>query len=134
MISSVKGLWLLVLMWFILSCYGLFLRTPSGATPSIHHLDKVAHFGMFFGQFYLLGVLLNAKNKVQMWRLWCLGLMWAVLSELIQGYFTTRIMDVWDGVADVVGVTAALGVLYQQGKQKTPASSAPIMHDDRGDC
>lgn len=135
MTSSVKGFWLLVLMWFILSCYGLFLRTPSGATPSINHFDKVAHFVMFFGQFYLLGVLLNAKSKVQIWRLWCLGLMWAVLSELIQGYFTTRTMDVWDGVADMGGVTAALGVLYQQGKQKSNSlSSAPIIPDDRDDC
>lgn len=48
---SVKWLWFVILVWFGLSCYGLFLRVPSGHVSSVSHLDKVAHFVMFLGSF-----------------------------------------------------------------------------------
>ncbi|STZ07248.1 Predicted integral membrane protein [Moraxella caprae] len=114
---SVKWLWFAVLLWFGLSCYGLFLRVPSGQVPSVSHLDKVAHFAMFFGQFYLLSLLFNINTKTKALYLWAVALGWAVASELIQGYFTTRTMDVWDGVADMVGASLAVGwrYLWQRG-------------------
>ncbi len=114
---SLIGLWFGALVWFILSCYGLFLRT-SGAAPNISHLDKAAHFVMFFGQFYLIGILFNMSGKAAI-KLWGLALVWAALSELIQGYATTRTMDVYDGVADMMGATLAIALLYFI-KQKKP--------------
>lgn len=64
---------------------------------------------MFFGQFYLLSLLFNINTKTKALYLWAVALGWAMASELIQGYFTTRTMDVWDGVADMVGASLAVG-------------------------
>lgn len=42
-----------------------------------------------------------------------MALCWAVASELIQGYFTARTMDVWDGVADMMGASLAVWVAWE---------------------
>lgn len=112
-----KWFWLVALVWFGLSCYGLFWRVPSGSAPAISHVDKVAHGLMFFGQFYLLGTLVKINTKAKAVGLWLVALSWAVLSELIQGYFTMRTMDFWDGVADMVGASVAVAYGWYQGRR-----------------
>lgn len=112
-----KWFWLVALVWFGLSCYGLFWRVPSGSAPAISHVDKVAHGLMFFGQFYLLGTLVKMNTKAKAVGLWLVALLWAVLSELIQGYFTVRTMDFWDGVADMVGASVAVAYGWYQGRR-----------------
>lgn len=107
-----------VVIWFLLSCYGLFLRMPSVGVPSVSHLDKVAHFAMFFGQFYLLGWAFVVKQRAGFVRLWLIALGWAMASELIQGAFTERNMDFWDSVADMMGATLAMACLYTQNIKK----------------
>lgn len=107
---SSKWLWAVAVFWFGVSCYGLFLRTSSGEPPAIVHFDKMAHFGMFFGQFYLLAKIYPPKSTRRVLGLIGMAFMWAVASELIQGYFTTRMMDVWDGVADMMGAMSAVAV------------------------
>lgn len=99
-------------VWFLLSCYGLFLRVPSSGVPNVIHLDKMAHFAMFFGQFYLLGRVFVVNRQSQFFGLWLVALLWAVVSELVQGIFTARTMDFWDGVADMAGATLAVLYLY----------------------
>lgn len=106
----------LAFIWFGLSCYGLFLRPMSVGVPSIVHLDKVAHFILFFGQFYLLGRWCGVHDVKKAVALWGVALVWTVASELIQGYFTTRTMDFWDGVADMMGASLAVGWVYLRQK------------------
>lgn len=103
-----KWLWVVGVLWFGLSCYGLFFRSSGGELPAITYFDKVAHFGMFFGQFYVLAKIYPPKSVHRTLGLIVVALLWAVASELIQGYFTTRMMDVWDGVADMMGAILAV--------------------------
>lgn len=118
MTKSTSHIWtFLAIFWFGVSVYGLFLQTPNGQPPQFIHIDKVAHWGMFLVQFYLLGRIMYAKNKtINYGRLLLLALFWATSSELIQGYFTTRTMDKWDAAADMFGVICALGLLHLRVK------------------
>lgn len=73
------------------------------------HADKIAHFGIFFGQFWLLGrSVLRYPNK----RYWGIGVMaafaLAIGTEILQGMTGYRSMELWDGVADMVGAGVAL--------------------------
>ncbi|MDO4700600.1 MAG: VanZ family protein [Moraxella sp.] len=113
MTKTTATLWIyLATFWFGMSIYGLFLQIPSAQPPPFIHMDKVAHWGLFFGQFYLLGQVCFYKNgRIAYGKLLLLALIWAVSSELIQGYFTNRTMDRWDATADMCGAICALGLL-----------------------
>lgn len=102
--------WGLYLVWIIV--LWVVFTPHKYQSENINHVDKVAHFGVFFGQFCLLGHLLNINNKTKALFLWVVALLWAVVSELIQGYFTARTMDIWDGVADMVGASLAIRWVY----------------------
>lgn len=102
----------LALLWFLMSVYGLFLKAPSTEPPLFNQMDKVAHFVMFLGQFYSVGKIYQRQSNKQPYSwLLMLAVFWAIFSELIQGYFTARTMDVWDGVADTIGALCACFLL-----------------------
>ena len=101
----------MALLIFIGSCYGLFGRAPASPLPDGVGVDKVVHFLMFFGQFYVLGRALK-PSRLGLLGLWCVALGWALTSEFIQGHFTARTMDVWDAVADMLGATLAVALLF----------------------
>lgn len=99
---------ILALLWFALLLYALLLK-PTGNIPTFAYADKVAHFGIFFGQFWLMGrSLINYPNKFY----WIIGILFAFIlaigTEMLQGMTGYRSMELWDGVADMVGAGVAL--------------------------
>ena len=44
---------LLALLWLAAGLYSLLFREAAGGAPPFAHFDKVAHFALFFGQFWL---------------------------------------------------------------------------------
>lgn len=91
-------------LWFMATIY-LLLKPPSGEPPPFAHFDKLGHFILFFGQFWLLSKLFFTEYKpVPVLYLSILVILWAVLSEVIQGVFTVdRHADVRDVVVDIIG-------------------------------
>ena len=69
--------------------------------------DKIAHFGAYL----VLGVLLAAGRGPEARALWLilLGSLYGIIDELHQSFVPGRSADVWDVVADILGV--ATGVL-----------------------
>lgn len=105
------------ILWFMMSIYGLFLQAPSTQPPPFIHMDKVAHWGLFLVQFYVLGRVIYAKTyAIPYGKLLLLALFWAISSELIQGYFTARHMDIYDMMADMTGAICALVLLRPVSK------------------
>ena len=52
---------LLAIIWFLASIYFLFLASGNNPLP-IAHFDKICHFGLFFGQFWLLAKICLQSN------------------------------------------------------------------------
>lgn len=82
--------------------------------------DKLGHIWLYGGLALLLNLLLNRKImtvksiRFQLGSVLVLG--FAAVEELSQGLFTTRHLDGWDFVADVLGVyLAALLVMQKKG-------------------
>lgn len=102
--------WLLfALLWLAASVYALFFK-PDNGTPPFAHFDKAAHFGLFFGQFWLLAKIFLHRQQTPPWR-WLLpaAFIWAGLSEYLQATLTPdRHGDVFDAIADVLGAACAL--------------------------
>lgn len=101
---------LLAVLWFAAGVYGLIFREAGSAPPPWPHFDKIAHCGLFFGQFWLLSKVFRAQGRsIPLLPLWLSALLLAVVSEWAQAAFTlTRSADWLDGVADMLGASAAL--------------------------
>lgn len=104
--SSAFAVWFAVL-WFLSS-----LSPSSQASPEIPHLDKVAHFGYFFGGAGLLAASLYRLNPATPhWRriiLLTILILAAVgwLDEWHQTHTPGRSGNSWgDWLADVLGAT-----------------------------
>lgn len=98
-------------LWFMATIY-LLLKAPSGEPPPFTHFDKLGHFVLFFGQFWLLSKLFFTDHKpVPVLYLSILVVVWAILSEVMQGVLTQdRNADVWDAAADVLGGMLAIAL------------------------
>lgn len=108
--------WLLAAaLWFAAGVYGLIFREADGAPPPIAHFDKIAHAGLFFGQFWLLAKGWRQRGRrIPYVALWLLALLLAGLSEWAQGALTlTRSADWRDAVADMAGASAALWLAWR---------------------
>lgn len=98
--------------------------TPDGALelPLLPGVDKVIHALAFGLPVYLFGRLVK--------RAWLIGLVFAVhaaLSEVIQGTLIPfRDPDVWDGVADLIGIGLALLLLWSSHRAERSATSGPV--------
>ena len=101
---------LLAVLWFAAGVYGLIFRETDGGAAPIPHFDKVAHFGLFFGQFWLLAkVFMQERRAIPFAALLVLALALAAGSEWAQGALTqTRAGDWRDALADISGAVAAL--------------------------
>lgn len=111
------------LIWFIASVYALFLKPSAiNIAPPFPHFDKVVHCGLFFAQTWLLGKIWLTENW-QINKLYLLipMIIWAGLSEVLQSLLTrSRHGDVWDMLADIVGILFALFFLQQSQSCKHP--------------
>ncbi len=98
------------LLWFMGSLYFLFRPTTATDTMPFAHFDKLAHFSMFFGQFWLLCKAYTSELKaIPLKWLFVAAVVWAVSSEVLQMLLTTtRSGDAWDALADVTGAALAL--------------------------
>lgn len=114
-----RGLgWLLLLTLLAAQVWGLYLLTPGAGEPYFQGQDKVAH-ALLFGVPTALAFLLGARLVV-------LGiLLHAVVSEPLQGLLTTtRTADVWDLVADLVGIGLAVALVLVL-RARRPAAARP---------
>lgn len=98
-------LWRFIFTLVFVVVSGLFLMqsppSPSSVTQ-IPHIDKVVHFVLFF----VLAATMHLAFRPRMWFALPLLLGYAVAIEVIQHYVPGRGADVWDVVADMVGVAA----------------------------
>ncbi len=101
---------LFAVMWFIAAVYSLLFRESDGGAPPFAHFDKVAHFALFFAQFWLLAkAFMQDRLAVPYRLLFVLAVLAAAGSETAQALFTrTREGSIADGLADVLGACAAL--------------------------
>ncbi len=88
---------------------------PGNGKIAGNYLDKVVHFGIFF----LLSV--NICYKFQNKETLISALLWAMLfgpfTEVIQQFIPGRGMDIYDGIADALGVV--LGYYLYQTKPRS---------------
>ncbi|WP_296704340.1 VanZ family protein, partial [Algoriphagus sp.] len=78
--------------------------TPSQVGPSGSYNDKIAHFLLFFG------LSINGCFKFQKPEKLVEALIWIILfglmTEFVQKFVPGRDMDLYDGIADTMGVIA----------------------------
>lgn len=115
----------LAAMWFAAVVYSLLLRESDGSVPPFPNFDKVAHFALFFAQFWLLAKAYAAAGRPLPYRgLMIAASVFAVASECAQALFTeTREGSAADAAADVLGAAAALWFARKIGQAKSLKSS-----------
>ncbi|MGX5915081.1 VanZ family protein [Aliidiomarina sp. Khilg15.8] len=94
-----------VLVLIVVSALFFTQNPPAG--PSIPHLDKVVHFGLFF----ILAASMHYAFRLP-WG-WSLLLLagYGIAIEAIQHHLPNRGADVWDLVADVAGAACFYALL-----------------------
>ncbi|MDO4434444.1 MAG: VanZ family protein [Alysiella sp.] len=127
-----KNKWLLAtLIWLIAGIYTLIFREtpPHRTAPPFPHFDKVAHSLLFLCQTWLAAkIWLTENQKPPYFVLFLLGFIYALSSEMAQHLFTqTRQGDIWDGIADMLGVIIALNLAHLRHTihPNTPISNNP---------
>lgn len=97
----------LSIAWAILIFVLCTLPPSSLPKVKILHLDKVAHFGVFFVQSVLLSLLFSFQTRKSYFQIIFLSTLLAFvyggLIEILQGAFYNRSGDVYDLVADIFG-------------------------------
>ena len=88
---------------------------PGNGKIAGNYLDKVAHFSLFlFMTINILHSLIDKKRSTEL-------LLWLVLagllSEVIQQFIPGRNMDLYDGIADTLGIMVAF-YIYRNNKMK----------------
>jgi VanZ family protein len=101
-------------LWFLLIM--VLLSLPGSAFPSfvIWAPDKIAHILMFGMQFLLLWLAMELPRRIEIFRLPPLvfsasaTILFGILSEIYQEVCTTRVADVYDMIANTIGVLLAM--------------------------
>ena len=81
--------------------------------------DKLVHVGLFagFGLFWTLA----CSTRHGWYRILWVGIVLALVTEIIQGApGLHRQSDIWDGVADVVGLVAAIQIAARVNRYRYP--------------
>jgi VanZ family protein len=113
-----------------------YLQSPG---PDFRYKDKLAHVVEYF----VLGSLLalnmrwfTGRSKALTFLfLFAVGASVAALDEVFQSYVPGRSIDVFDWVADTLGVAAGVGLCGPRGirmKTRKPASADPEAFDSEG--
>lgn len=109
--------------WFAAGIYALISRESGNAPPPFPHFDKAAHFALFFAQIWLLAkAFIHDGLKIPYRGLLVFALLFAAGSEWAQAAFTaTREGSVGDGIADMLGASAALWLAAKTAAVKKAA-------------
>lgn len=97
----------------IIICTALFFKEVSTKSIAIGHIDKVAHFGVFF----VLTAILSKALKAPIWFYVCVLGIYGAGVELVQGTLPHRQASFADFIADVAGIIAYL-VIYHFWQQR----------------
>lgn len=107
------------LTWTILMLYVCLMKSSSVPSVSIVGIDKIVHIFLHLFFTLLWGIALvkikrfDSFSKLMRF-LFVLSLVFGLLIEFIQGYFTaTRSADVTDVLANIFGAFFAIALLYQ---------------------
>lgn len=112
-VLAARGLF--VLAQFVV-LYGVF--KPSGG-KAVLPWDKAEHFVAFFG---LMLLVLVAFPRTASWRLGAILSAEGAAIEIIQGLpLVGRDADVWDWVADTIGILAVIAVVLATRIRRTPS-------------
>ena len=102
-----RALWTLCIVWTAVIFIGCTL--PSNLMPTIKvlNVDKMAHFGFFFVQSVLWGLLLCFKTKQTHFQIIVLvtlsAFLYGGMIEILQSEIFNRSSELYDLIADVVG-------------------------------
>lgn len=98
--------WLVMIVLLLVQVVALYAETPGAGEPLVPGQDKVGHV-FLFGIPFAVALVLGSRPVA-------LGILaHAVVSEPLQGLLTTtRAVDVWDLVADLVGIGLAMAGLW----------------------
>ncbi|USQ75237.1 VanZ family protein [Ornithinimicrobium cryptoxanthini] len=113
-------LWAVLLILFLAQVWILYAVTPGEGEPFVSGQDKIGHL-LLFGIPFAVALVLRSRPAA-------LGILaHAVVSEPLQGLLTTtRTVDVWDLVADLVGIgLAAVGVWWVRRRRARHSAEAP---------
>ncbi len=120
-------------LWFILIMVLLSLPGKSFPTIQIWRPDKLAHIGLFGMQALLLWVALAFEKqsdrdlrKALVLAVALTGL-FGFLSELYQHIFTTRMADIYDVLANWVGIILVFILIVWTGFRRTLSWAATIL-------
>lgn len=112
--------WLLLVLLLLAQVWVLYLLVPGEGEPYVAHQDKVGHL-LLFGVPFALALLLTRPVALGI-------LAHALASEPLQWLLTTRTVDAWDTVANLVGIglAALLVVLVRRvpGRDTVPEPAA----------
>lgn len=93
----------LCLVFLIIATAGFMAELSGNPIKSgFAHMDKVAHFGIFF----VLSGLVWKGFRPTCWKIVLLMAFYGVLVEVVQENYTQRNGDFWDWLADMAGVLA----------------------------
>ena len=109
--------------WFVLLWAALLRESGGHMPPPFPHFDKAAHFALFFAQIWLLAkAFIHDGLKIPYRGLLAFALLFAAGSEWAQAAFTvTREGSVGDGIADMLGASAALWLAAKTAAVKKAA-------------
>lgn len=118
---------LFAVLWFVAAAYSLLFSESDGGVPLFAHFDKVAHFALFFAQFWLLAKAFMQEGLAVPYRLlFMLAVLAAAGSETAQALFTrTREGSMADGLADMLGAGTALWLAYRVSSAKRMFGKVP---------
>ena len=105
-------LWLVMIVLLLVQVVSLYAETPGAGEPLVPGQDKFGHV-FLFGIPFAVALVLRSRPV-------SLGILaHAVVSEPLQGLLTTtRTVDVWDLIADLVGIGLAVaGVWWVRRRQ-----------------
>lgn len=119
-----RGLaWLLLTVLLVAQVWALYLVVPGEGEPFVPHQDKLGH-AVLFGAPFALALVLRSRVAA-------LGLIGhALASEVLQHVFTsTRMVDPWDAVANLVGIGLAgllVGLARRLPDRPAPREPSPV--------
>ena len=82
---------------------------------SVRFADKVVHFGLFF--FLSINICFKYQQHEKLIEIIVWGIFFGLMTEVMQQFVPERDMDLYDGIADTLGVIVGL-YIYKNNSKK----------------